>query len=276
MDLNMRVVCLITAVFLLSMGVGCSRPKSPPTPQKVEWRNLPSYSGYLKEDTLWRGRVLLDDDLIIPSGRTLAIESGTVVFIRPSKSTKIEPEWLSSHTELQVHGTLHVEGTAANPVYFLPAEEPEDGDAAWSGLLFGRGAQGQVSHAVIVAAESGVTLSDASPTIENSRFERCRYGAVFQGKATRPLVRGNRFEQGEGGLFCWWGSRPRLEENIIGDNEEEGLFIDATSAPELYGNRLLNNGIGVVAIHPDFSPEEVALEGNVISRRALTGPGGKP
>ena len=270
----MRFVCLIIAIIFISMGSGCSSPKSPPPSQEVQWRNLPSFSGYLKEDTVWQWRVLLDDDLIIPAGRTLTIRAGTVVYIRPSKSTKIEPEWLSSHTELQVRGTLRVEGTASNPVYFLPVEEPADGDAAWSGLLFDRGAQGQVSHAVIVLAESGVTLSDASPTIEGSRFERCRYGAVFQGEGSCPLVRGNRFEQGEGGLFCWWGARPQLEDNTIGDNEEEGLFIDATSAPELRGNRILNNGIGVVAVRPDFSPDKVTLEGNVISRRVLPLPGG--
>jgi len=270
----MRIVCLMIAVLLLSMGFGCSSPKSPPAPQEIEWRKLPSFSGYLKEDTVWQGRVLLDDDLMVPAGRTLTVRAGTVVLIRPSKSTKIEPEWLSSHTELQVRGTLRVEGTASDPVYFLPVEEPADDDAAWSGLLFVRGARGQISHAVIVTAEAGVTLSDASPTIEGSRFERCRYGAVFQGEGSRPLVRGNRFEQGESGLFCWWGARPRLEDNIIGDNEEEGLFIDAVSAPELRGNLILNNGIGVAAVRPDFSPDEIVLEDNVVSRRILPLPGG--
>jgi parallel beta-helix repeat protein len=269
----MRFVCLIFAVVFFSIGVGCSSPKSPPAPQEVQWRNLPSYYGYLQEDTVWHGKVLLDDDLIVPSGRTLTIRAGTVVFIRPSKSTKIEPEWLSSHTELQVRGTLRVEGTRSKPVYFLPAEEPVNGDAAWSGLLFDRGAQGHVSHAVISAAEAGVTLTDASPTIEDSRFERCRYGAVFQGEGSRSLVRGNRFEQGESGLFFWWGARPRLEDNVIASNEEEGLFIDETSAPEFRGNQVWNNGIGVVSIRSDFAAEEIELEGNVISHRVFSTPG---
>ena len=59
-------------------------------------------SGVVNGDMQLSGRVVLAGDMLVPVGSRLTIAAGTVVTVRPSAATKIDPEFLSSQTELLV------------------------------------------------------------------------------------------------------------------------------------------------------------------------------
>jgi parallel beta-helix repeat protein len=234
------------APLLLLLLSGClNAPGQPVTP--AEPREV---AGILRGETVLEGEVLFSGDVLIPVGSTLTLLPGTRVRVQVSESTRIDPEYLSAATELLVRGTLNILGTPEAPVVFLATEAPgsaADTDPLWAGIILD-GASGTLRHLQLSRAETGVLCLGSSPLIEKSLFSECRYGLIAQqGSAPRLLT--NRFEKGEGGVFCWLGSDPVLEGNSIVGNAEEGVFVDGTSRPTLAGNRISGNGIGL-ALYP--------------------------
>lgn len=223
-------------------------------------------AGILSGETHLSGEVLVVSDILVPRGSTLVIHPGTVLRIRPSESTKIDPEYLSPATEILVRGRLQVLGTAERPVRFLPekggAEEP-----AWAGIELDRSGESLLNHAEISGAETGILCIGASPVIRGAVVTGCRYGVIAQEKSA-PHLLDSRIENGEGGIFCWREAQPLLRGNRIAGHEEEGVFIDDGSTPRLEGNVITGNGIGV-ALYPDLSFDLAQVRGNTEDVRRL-------
>ncbi len=77
--------------------------------------------GNLSGDTTWdpsRGAVRISGGVKVPSGATLTITAGTTVLFGPGSSL------------VTTGGAIDVQGTAQNPVFFLPA----DGLTPWGGI----------------------------------------------------------------------------------------------------------------------------------------------
>ncbi len=239
------------AVILVACSAPVVREAGPPGEERLA--ALPEISGVLTEDRILDGEVVLAADLLVPAGRTLTLRPGTRVYIVPSESTKIDPEWLSAGTELLVRGRLLVEGSPEAPVMFVPTAIPEGEDVGWAGILLDK-ASARIAHAHIFAAESGVLCLASSPRIHASRMEGCRYGIIAQEKSA-PHVSASRIEKGEGGVFCWRESTPLLTDNRIAGNAEEGLFVDRSSRPVLRGNEITGNAIGAALFAPGLLEE---------------------
>lgn len=236
---------------------------------------LPRVSGVLTADLVLEGAVVLADDLLVPAGITLTLRPGTVVYVVPSDSTKIDPEWLSSATELLVRGTLRSEGTAAHPVLFNLSRPKEEGAYAWAGLLLDGATDSLIRHTRIEHAEQGILCINSSPEIRDSEILACRYGIIAQQRSAPSLI-GNLIEGGEAGVFCWIESHPLMLDNRILNHNEEGLFIDRSSRPRLQGNRISGNGIGIALHGPVDSAPTDQVRGNQQDVRLLGLPGGRP
>jgi len=228
------------------------------------------YAGTLVGKTRWSGEVVIGDDVLIPAGSTLVIAPGTRVRVRPTQSTKIEPEQLSSATELLVRGRLESRGTPQEPVVFV-IDGAFDAPVAWAGIIADRAERLELSSTVVRRAEQGVWSVATPGRIVASRFEQCRYGLVFQ-YAADFAVRDSLVADGEAGVFCWLGATPRLDGNRIRGQAEEGVFIDAESAPRLSDNRIENNGVGLAAADPGLASGNL-LAGNGVAVLRL---GGEP
>lgn len=222
---------------------------------------LPEISGVLQGETVLSGEVVLAADVLVPSGAALIIEPGTTVYVRPSESTKIDPEYLSPATELLVRGSLRIAGSPRHPVSFLPIEQAEGEDVAWAGIILDRAEDSAIVGARIERAENGILCIASSPLVRDSRLRGCRYGLVAQ-QGSAPAVRFNQITGGEGGVFCWWGSNPLLEGNRIAGHEEEGVFVDRTSRPRLEGNAVTGNAIGLALFPRDLSFDSALVTGN--------------
>lgn len=242
---------------------GGSATSPPASPREV--------AGILVGETHLSGDVLVISDILVPRGSTLVIHPGTVLRIRPSESTKIDPEYLSPATEILVRGRLQVLGTSGRPVRFLPEKSAGGGEPAWSGLELDRSEGSALDHLEISGAETGILCIGASPVIRKVVVTGCRYGIIAQEKSA-PQILDSRIENGEGGVFCWREAQPLLRGNRIAGHQEEGLFIDAGSRPRLEENEITGNGIGVALYAPDlFDPSQ--FRGNAEDMRRLGGEG---
>ena len=192
--------------------------------------------GPLVADASWRGTVIVADDFLVPRGRTLRILAGTRILVRPADTTKTEPEYLDNATEFLVRGRLLVEGTAARPVVLepLPAEGSGDAGSRWGGIIFD-GGEGEIRHARLTGAETGVTLLGSSPRLTDLILSGVRQGiAVHRGSAPRLLRVAVVAE--DGGVVCWPGSSPNLEAVKVQADEHEGLLVAPGAAPRISGS----------------------------------------
>jgi hypothetical protein len=220
--------------FAALLAAGCAAPSAhlglPPEapPQTVQ--------GTLRADAVWRGTVVLADDVLVPRGRTLRILAGTRVLARPADTTKTEPVYLDNATELLVRGRLLVEGERGRPVSFeqLPAAPTDPPGARWGGIIFD-GGEGEIRHALIGGAETGLTLIGASPGVADVAFSQVRQGiAIHRGSAPR-LSRVTVLAD-DIGVACWPASSPVLERVEVVAREHEGLVAAPGARPRVSGS----------------------------------------
>ncbi|MHB1398266.1 MAG: right-handed parallel beta-helix repeat-containing protein [Trichloromonadaceae bacterium] len=226
---------------------GCAHSLSPALPSAEKLATMQQLQGVLQGETILSGSLYLADDVLVPKGSTLVLRAGTTVYVRVTESTKIDPEYLSAATELLVRGSLRIEGAADQPVRFVPVSEQTKA-VLWSGITLDGASDSRISGLELHQAETGVLCINTSPVIADSRFIGCRYGVIAQ-RQSSPQILGNQIRGGEGGIFCWRDSHPLIENNQILDNNEEGVFVDASSRPQLRRNRIEGNDIGL-ALYP--------------------------
>lgn len=227
-------------------------------------------SGVISSDLTLSGEVLLTGDLLILPGRTLTLQPGTTVRVRKSESTKIDPEYLSSYTEILVRGRLQAAGSAGAPIAFLPETPGSAGEVVWAGIILDRATGSTISHARIEGAEQGVLAIAAAPQLAENTMRNCRYGIVLQGPGS-AAVYNNRIEAGEGGLFVLAGAGGDIVGNRITNQVEEGLFVDATSTPRLGRNEISGNAIGLLLHNPQLPFERSGISGNREDLRLIGG-----
>lgn len=249
---------------LLLLLTACTAMLTPPVPQQQE------LAGVISSDLTLAGKVLLTGDLLILPGRTLTLQPGTTVRVRKSESTKIDPEYLSSYTEILVRGRLQAAGSADAPIAFLPETPGSAGEVSWGGIILDRAAGSIISHARIDGAEQGILAIAAAPQLADNTIVNCRYGIVLQGPGS-AVIYNNRIEAGEGGLFLLAGAGGDIAGNRITAQVEEGLFVDATSAPRLGRNEISGNAIGLLLHNSRLPFERSGISGNREDLRLIGG-----
>lgn len=198
-------------------------------------------SGVITADVTWSGEIVMAGDVLVVEGVTLTIEPGTIVRVKKSESTKTDPEYLSSLTELLVRGRLAAEGTAEKPIAFLP-----DSDAAekehWAGIIVDRGAA-SLRHCKIEHAETGVYAIQSSPAIDGATITKNNYGVISQGEFSKPVISKSSIFGNTIGVMALDGARPRLSGNTIGGNTDESVYIGRGAEPVLEANEITGPAI---------------------------------
>jgi hypothetical protein len=93
-------------------------------------------AGELTEDTTWSGAVIVDGNVVVPDGRILTIEPGTVVL-------------MNNGVAINVYGQLLANGTDAEPIQLT-----HYGDGtAWKQIMFTEAADSRLAHCIIEYAD---------------------------------------------------------------------------------------------------------------------------
>ena len=229
---------------------------------------VPEYSGAYAQDLVWEGTVTMSGDVLILKGGSLTIRPGTQVNVFPAEGTKIDPEYLSSQTELLVRGKLEILGTADAPVRFVLIERNDLEEIAWSGITLDSAAQSLILHAELERADIAIRVVASSPEIKGNKITRCRYGIVMQ-QQSHPKILDNLLSEGEGGIFCWKGSNPYLLGNTIQNHDEEAIFVDIDSRPWIGRNFVSGNAIGLALYPRDLPLDSVVVTDNIENVRFL-------
>jgi hypothetical protein len=187
---------------------------------------LPSIaSAYtLTTDTVWQGEVLMTDDIIIPSGRTLTIRPGTTITVAVSDSTKVEPEYLSPLTEVTVRGTLVVEGTNEAPVAFLSGGEKKTG--AWAGIFID-GGTATLTACRVRDAETGVYVIDGKVVMRDAVLTGNRYGLIAQGTRAAAKLQGGTISGNDYGTIAYRGAVIEARETVVKGNRRKDVHSGA-------------------------------------------------
>lgn len=196
-------------------------------------------TGGTTADTTWdvqgelRTYVVLDDDLVIPKGRSLTMGPGVDVLLDFGRGIRVE-------------GALESRGDAVAPVTFGAAGlygHTLPGD--WAGLTFSDGASGKLTGSHVAFAATGVDvqggdvrLSDSTVTASASDGVRVRNGTL---NVARVSLAGNGVTTGGAGLRndtaatidatgVWWGSadgpRTASRPSATGDSVTGPVRID--------------------------------------------------
>src|SRR2546423_2295105 len=138
----MRKLCLLVLELAIALVLLAAKPAAAAT-----------VGGTLTSNTSWSGTVMVLSNVVVPSGLTLTVQSGTAVLLTNGVSIMA-----------QAGGAIDVRGAATNPVSFLPM----NGNNAWGNIS----ASGNNSSVTIRFAEisrGGVNLgSQATALIEDS------------------------------------------------------------------------------------------------------------
>ena len=226
------------------------------------------YSGAYAGDLVWQGTVTMTADVLILEGGTLTVLPGTQVNVVSAEGTKIDPEYLSSQTELLIRGKIDIQGTTEEPVRFVIVETNTTEEIAWSGITLDRAAESFIRNVELDRAETAIRCVESSPEIEAARIVNCRYGIVAQ-QQSHPKILGNVIADGEGGVFSLRGSNPYLLHNQITGHDEEAVFVDTTSRPWLDRNTISGNAIGLALYPRDLPYDSTVVTGNLENVRWL-------
>ena len=147
--------------------------------------------GLIGENLLWKkswSPISVNGDLIIPAGRTLTIEAGSVIRFAAADDGK--SGFRPAMCELIVEGTLLANGTAADPVRMISASAvPTRTD--WDGIRITADRNQEPSvlnYLEISGAERGVTLYGSRVEVQNLTARYCQSGFSLQAASGTRLL----------------------------------------------------------------------------------------
>jgi len=247
-------ILIMLFMFILSGcggdGSSAIEPPSTPTPS--------DYTGNIIADTLWRGEITVYNSIVVEKGNTLTLAPGTKVKFKHYRGYR-EPE---KRVSLIVLGTLIVEGTKEDPVYFTSdAPDPRNGDWSAINLLYPE-SQCKFNYAVFECAQQGLNVYNGDVLISNCVFRwNNREGVCFESSSAfeASLAYTQIYENGYNGLaalkyelamdYCdiWRNGTKgvrldatelKITRSIVHENQADGLFVNNNGY-------LLNMGVNI-------------------------------
>lgn len=232
---------------LLLLGFAACAPLAPSPPvQRLQ-------DAVLTTDTVWRGSILIDGQVLVAKGVTLSIEPGTDIAFVPRDRNQ---DGLGDGT-LIIEGRLKALGTRAQPIRFRSAAaDPQPGD--WLEIHSDFSKEIHLRYCEIRDSAYTLHAHFTRGIVEDSHIHRNIDGCRL-GEATFTLQH-NLIENNQGKGINFRNATVTIRRNIIRGNGS-GIFLfesDRTSTVEennLYGNRD-NFRLG------DFYTEDVVLGEN--------------
>ena len=180
----------------------------------------------IDKDTVWAGEITLNEDVLILPGATLTIEPGTIIGVTPSESTKTEPQYLSSYTEITVRGVLKAVGTREMPVTFFLAKK--DSEKEWAGIIVDAG-KAELSWCKVSGAESGLTVFKGEARVTDSIFEKNRYGVSVPDIGPKVKLERTVFTENDYGVVLLNGAEIVQKDNQFKNSKQKDIHTPPAS-----------------------------------------------
>lgn len=207
----MMHVPLSTAWFVFCLGIFLHFPP-------------PVQGAILLEDTVWEGEILVEENIVVPQEITLTVRPGTQVRVIPADSTRTDPEYMSSLTEITVHGTLNIEGLPDSPAVFRLQEEAAEANGYWAGIIID-GGTAVIRSCTIRDAETGIWLIAGRAEIDDSTLASNRYGMVAHNKESVVDLTDSRITGNDYGLFILDGAEVNRRNTTVTENGKKDLHV---------------------------------------------------
>ncbi|RLD17438.1 MAG: hypothetical protein DRI36_03780, partial [Caldiserica bacterium] len=217
-------------------------------------------SGSISVDTVWEypGVYVLMSDVTIENGVTLTIEPGVVVRSRGGKLT--------------VNGTLIASGTEERNIVFT-TQRLDLNPGSWMGIVFNDSSDDSqciIKHATIEYAETGITLNNASPRIEDCLITRNFYGIKRSYDSnltipTNPLSKGCVISSNTECGIQAYHSIISVEDSIISYNGQYGIFFSSGGKISILRSTITYNDETGISINISSDAGDVEISSSVIS-----------
>jgi hypothetical protein len=161
---------------------------------------LPAFSSahadetVISHDTLWSGEISLTKDVLVLQGATLTIAPGTRINVLASESTRTEPEFISSYTEITVRGILRAEGSQAQPIVMTAVM-----DNKWAGIIVDEGSV-SLTWCKVSGADAGLTVLRGKAVVRDCQFIKNHYGISLSGRDAKLSLNRSVFQENDYGL----------------------------------------------------------------------------
>ncbi|GAB4369880.1 MAG: hypothetical protein Kow00128_16430 [Deltaproteobacteria bacterium] len=192
----------------------------------------------IRENTVWRGTVLLEQGVVVERGAVLRILPGTVVRAKAGKGVAIT-----------VLGRLQVEGTKELPVTFSSDGEIPPGEAAWEGIRLAD--EGEQSHSLegfrVERAREGVSLTGASATFSGGTFSECGSG-IRGNQKSQATVADCAFEGNAAGAVLSLGARGTFSGCRFETIGNYGIVADKGALFAVSGSTFSRGKIGIYTL----------------------------
>lgn len=225
----------------------------------------PVLAQVLDQDTRWSGERQMAETLVVPAGVTLTVAAGSRVSFAAGAGLEVAGRLVAEAAEFAGTGWPGITLKGCDATTRLRGATIR---GAKTGLLVQGGAP-QLEGLQLTENEVGIELrgksaasldqshfsanrkvglfikDDSLPRVRDCRFAaNGRYGAYIY-RAKPAEFSGNRFTGNPTGLMiAYFGSDPLIAGNVFETNET-AILVDRAARPELRGNRLTGNRLGL-------------------------------
>jgi len=188
-------------------------------------------SGSLTHDEAWCNTHTLTGNVTIPSGITLKIKPGTVVYIPPGK-------------RITVQGTLIAEGTSSEPITF-----DKSGSSKWWGIKFEDSSDDEnciLEHCNIQNASYGAYCYNASPAIIYCNINNNTTGIYKAYGTTQQHIFDNDIGYNSLGGVSLTNAASSINVSFYDNDVHHSSYVNfncfnITIGPDMYGNKIRNS-----------------------------------
>ncbi len=213
-------------------------------------------SGTISTDTVWDlagSPYVVKSNVTISGGNSLAtltIEPGVEVKFFPNTAL-----YIGSYNAGVTDGKIVAQGTAENPITFEAYWDDTKAEYRWRSIYFEAWSDDSsiLDNCVIQTGVTGIFLTDASPTVQNSTIsDFVNYGVNVVGESD-AVVQGNTFQGVKSALFVVDKSTGSIDfsNNTVENSIEFGINVESKVAtPQIYNNNITTASHYVMFVYP--------------------------
>ncbi len=190
-----------------------------------------SITNDISENTVWD---LSGSPYVILN--TIFVNEGISLTVEPGATVKFD-----SSTSLIVKGTIMAQGEDSNPIIFTSNKStPNIGDWGSVRIDTSSGATSLIEYANFSYATFAVWIREASPTIQNCEMSNTTFSAV-QIDGGSAIVEKNNIHSTKGASVFVGVGTPIISNNILHDNEQDGINVLTNGTPTIDHNIIYGN-----------------------------------